>query len=217
VNTMSETGQPSQVPIRSDKEALELQHLQVEVEKLRLEVEALRSSTFWDRIVGRYLPLVTAVLAVAGFWVGMIQFLRQQTDTESQRADAVQQRSEELRREAAKPFWDSQLQIYLRASEAAAIIATSSDQEAVSRAEGQFWVLYWGPLAIVEDVGTATRPVAEVEHAMVQFGRCIRTNPKERNREEMHRLSLDLAHAMRKSVGPSFDLKPTELAGARMK
>jgi hypothetical protein len=82
--------------------------------------------------------LLTAILAVAGFWVGLIQYFRQQAQTESQRTDAVHQRSEELRREAAKPFWDSQLQLYLRASEAAATIATSSDQEAVSRAEQQF-------------------------------------------------------------------------------
>src|SRR5262249_17261760 len=123
----SETVQSSQVPVRSDKEGLELQHLQVEVEKLSLEVAALRSSTFWYRTIGRYLPLLTAILAVAGFWVGLFQYFRQQTETERQRADAVQQRSEELRREAAKPFWDSQLQLYLRASEAAAIIATSSD------------------------------------------------------------------------------------------
>jgi hypothetical protein len=52
---------------------------------------------------------------------------------------------------------------------------------------------------------------------MVQFGNYIRTSPKERDQKEMRRLSLALAHAMRKSVGPSFDLKPTELAGARFK
>src|SRR5262249_25483941 len=130
--------------------------------------------------------------------------------------EAEGKRAEELRREAARPFWDSQLQLYLRAAEAAATIATSLDAEAVKRAEAQFWTLYWGPLAIVEDVGTEPRPSAEVEAAMVRFGRYLGNN-KDRNRGEMQRLSLDLAHAMRHSVGPSFDLKPTTLSGERTK
>lgn len=200
-----------------NKESLELQHLQIGLEKLRLEVEALRDSTFWDRLVGRYLPLVTAILAVSGFWVGLIQYFNQQAETSKQRDEVVRQRSEELRREAAKPFWDSQLELYLQASEAASIVATSTDLEAVSRAEGQFWLLYWGPLAIVEDVGMEKKPVAEVERAMIRYGQYIRTNPTERCREKMQQLSLDLAHAMRQSVAPSFDLKPTELSGERTK
>ncbi|HZL89616.1 MAG TPA: hypothetical protein VFB96_14725 [Pirellulaceae bacterium] len=211
----STAGEPSRGIAPTDRDALEVQHLQVEVEKLRLEVEALRSSTLWDKIIGRYLPLLTAILAVAGFWFGVIQYYAHRTETERQRTSADLKRSEELRREAARPFWDSQLQLYLRASEAAATVATSSDAEAVSRAEAQFWNLYWGPLAIVEDVGTEKKVVAEVEAAMVTLGRYLREHPKDRDQAAMQRLSLDLAHAMRNGVGPSFDLKPTKLSGER--
>lgn len=215
MSATNEAGQPSHPMTGKDREALELQQLQVEVEKLRLEVEALRSSSFWDRTVGRYLPLITAVLAVAGFWVGLIQYSRQQAEADQERSSALDRRSEEFRREAAKPFWDSQLRLYLRASEAAGTIATSSDPDVVSRAETDFWVLYWGPLAIVEDVGMEKQPIAEVEAAMVQFGRYLATGPNDRSRERMQSLSLALAHAMRRSVPPSFDLQPTELAGER--
>jgi hypothetical protein len=199
------------------REALELQQLQVQVQKLTLEVEALRSATFWDKVIGRYLPLLTAVLAVSGFWFGVIQYYGHRTETELQQAAAEGKRAEELRREAAKPFWDSQLQLYLRASEAAATVAVSSDPDAVSRVESQFWILYWGPLAIVEDVGTELRPTAEVEAAMVQVGSYLREHPKDRHRATLQQYSLDLAHAMRHSVGPSFNLKPTQLVGERTK
>src|SRR5262249_25131402 len=175
----SSVDQPGPPP--GDREALEFQQLQVQVQKLRLEVEALRATSVWDRVIGRYLPLLTAILAVAGFWFGGIQYYGRQTESDRQRAEAEGKRAEELRREAARPCWDWQVQIYLRGAEAAGTIATSLDAEAVKRAEAQFWTLYWGPLAIVEDVGTEPRPSAEVEAAMVRFGRYLGNN-KDRNR-----------------------------------
>lgn len=197
-------------PARSedDRAGLELQHLQVQVEKLRLEVEGLRAQTFWDRTVGRYLPMVTALLAVAGFWVGLVQY-------NQERIGSDQRRTDELRRESARPFWDAQLKLYLRAAEAAAVIATSKNADAVARAENDFWTLYWGPLAVVEDVGVEKRTAAEVEQAMVEFGRSLLDRGRNPSRTELQRRSLDLAHAMRKTVSPAFHLEAPPSTGAK--
>ena len=184
-----------------ERTTLELQRLRHEIQKLALEIDALRSSRRWERLVGRHLPIVTALLAIGGFWVGIFQYY-------ATSRDAQQQRAIESRREAARPFWDTQLRLYVRAAEAAATIATSNDGAATDRAEVEFWTLYWGPLAIVEDASLAQGPRAAVEDAMVALGAYLRSHPKAaRSKDELARLSLRLAHAMREQTGPSFSLE----------
>ena len=77
-----------------ERTTLELQRLRHEIQKLALEIDALRSSGRWERLVGRHLPIVTALLAIAGFWVGIFQYYA--TSREAQ-----QQRAIESRRESA--------------------------------------------------------------------------------------------------------------------
>ena len=86
----------------TDRAALELQHLRVEVEKLSLEVDVLRSSTRWERLIGRYLPIATALLAIATFWFSVY-------DHHSGRVAAEVQRANDLSREVARPFSEQQL------------------------------------------------------------------------------------------------------------
>jgi len=121
----------------------------------------------------------------------------------------------ELRREAARPFWETQLKLYVRAAEAAAAIATSDQPESRKRAESEFWLLYWGPLATVEDVSIQMMEKSPVETAMVAFGSYLKQHPKARDRRELKRLSLDLAHAMRDAAGPAFKLEPAKLTNSR--
>src|ERR1700722_11779063 len=52
--------------------------------------------------------------------------------------------------EATKPFLERQLQLYTAATQAAAIIATSYDQDEVRSATKRFWQLFSGELALVE-------------------------------------------------------------------
>jgi hypothetical protein len=202
----------------ADRAKLELDRLDLEVKKLSLEVHALRSPTHWDRLIGRYLPLATAFLAVAGFWFGVIQYLAQQRENDRQRIEALKQRGDDIRREVAKPFWDSQLRLYLKASEAAAVIATTDKEDERSRAEAEFWALYWGPLAAVEDVGIEKKATAEIEAAMVEFGEYTKqTRRDKQDKEKLERLSLQLAHAIRNAVGPAFNLEITALKNLRTK
>lgn len=180
-----------------ERASLELQHLQKEVEKLTLEVEALKASTWWDRALARYLPLVTALVALAAFWFGVIQF-------KVQSIAAEQERTLELKRDAGKPFWETQLALYIKASEAAATLATSDDANSRATAESTFWALYWGPLHCVEDIVLNEQPQPEVEQAMVAFGDQLKIAST--NSSDLRVLALNIAGAMRNELGPSFKL-----------
>src|SRR6185369_7363298 len=97
-------------------------------------------------------------------------------------------------------------------AEKAAIIATTTDTAQRRAAEERFWVLYWGPLAAVEDVGLSKAETAAIESAMVKFGNLLTSVPKEESdREELKRNALDLAHAIRDAVAPAFNVELTDL------
>ncbi|MBN9119639.1 MAG: hypothetical protein J0I06_10875 [Planctomycetes bacterium] len=232
---------PAPTPLTDDE--LKRRHLEQEVEKLKLEVKKLQQSAIWDHL-GRVLGIATAIGAIVSVWVGLQQYYGQQTQIERQfqdqrkkdedqfRAEQVrrdedrakaelerkkvdEQRTAELQREAARPFWDSQLKLYLRAAEAAALVATTDSDEVRAKAEREFWVLYWGPLAIVEDV-TAQGVRSKIAGRMVEFGNYIRDTPvTKRDRQRMEQFSLRLAHAMRDATGPSFNLTPAPLPEER--
>jgi hypothetical protein len=75
-------------------------------------------------------------------------------------------------------------------------VATARDARETARAERDFWMLYWGPLAVVEDVGLEKKPAA-IEAAMVKFGAAMKERPPSTDRRDLERLSLALAHAIR--------------------
>lgn len=198
----------------TDRSQLELEHLSRQIKKLELEIDQLRSVSRLDRYLSRYLPAVAALLAVSGFWFSVFEFYSRQQIAQAEREDA-------LRREAAKPFWDTQLKLYFDASEAAAVIATSDKEADRRNAIDEFWKLYWGPLACVEDIGFSKAAEASpnsrhalVEMAMVTFGDHLKTSPPAQD-PKLKQLSLELAHAIRSVIGPAFQLPTPELVNAR--
>ena len=126
--------------------------------------------------------------------------------------------------EATKPFLERQLQLYTDATRAAAAIATTEDEHELGSAVERFMQLYSGELALVEN--------EEVAKAMKDFRRGMRgilatatisgeadlavSAPRELvhreapikqepyAREGMQMLSLNLAHACRKSLAKSW-------------
>ncbi len=213
-------GEPNQKPVSTSpksRDQLELEYLSQQVEKMKLEIAELKSTSPLDRILSRYLPVVASSIAVVGFLFGVYQYQHEQLAAENQR-------SESLRREVARGFFESQLKLYLAASQAAATIATSSNESARDDAKAQFWELYYGPLACVEDIGIdygTNDPdkkedprTAAVERAMVKYGNLLEENP-DIGDPRMKRLSLDLAQAIRNIVGPSFKLPTPETMDER--
>jgi hypothetical protein len=73
-----------------------------------------------------------------------------------------------------QPFLEEQTSLCFRASEQAARLATTDDPDQWKKSWDEFWMLYWGPLAIVEDVSgnSANKDsiYAEVAPSMIQFG-----------------------------------------------
>ena len=52
---------------------------------------------------------------------------------------------------AKQPFLSKRLELYSQATSCAAVIAVSKDETDISTAKKNFWDLYWGPMAVVED------------------------------------------------------------------
>ncbi len=123
--------------------------------------------------------------AVATFFWGVMQY------------SANEKKQAETRRiEATKPFLNRQLELYTTATKTAATLATGDDSLEKTAALKKFWSLYWGELALVED--------EEVETAMVRMGKGVE---KGVSREELQKLSLKLAHAIRDSLADSWGVK----------
>jgi hypothetical protein len=98
--------------------------------------------------------------------------------------------------EARQPFLTRQLELYSEAAKVVAKIATSRDEGERDSHEDRFWELYWGELALVEDRG--------VESAMVAFGKALKSGE---NQARLQPLSLDLAHAIRRSLDRSWGIE----------
>jgi hypothetical protein len=71
---------------------------------------------------------------------------------------------------ARQPFLEKQTALCFQASETAARLATTDQADQWQKSWDDFWVLYWGPLAIIEN----TSSFAKVAKAMVDFGNLIK-------------------------------------------
>jgi hypothetical protein len=125
----------------------------------------------------------TTILAVVALVIGFFQF-------GNTYARSVQQ-----------PFLETQTKTCLLAAENAARLATTIEAETWQKAREEFWMLYFGPLAIVEDMeANAERGnVGDVRLAMQAFGGKLRTAGLAPSLpvESLQQNSLAIAHACR--------------------
>lgn len=107
----------------------------------------------------------------------------------------------DFERETKRPFLDEQFKLYGEAVAVASRLAHALEQEQQLTSKefsadlGRFWVLYWGPLAMVED--------SHVEEAMVIFGRSLQDRQNGSSNEcarMIKQASLALAHRARESL-----------------
>ncbi len=175
----------------------QLQKLELEIKKLKYDVESLGSKSYQLEKVIKFIPLITIIIAVAGFWLTVHQYNTQQAATAEKLASDREQA-------LLKPVWEKRLELYFTASETAATIALSNDKTERDKAEAKFMQLYAGPLVIVED--------ADVEGAMINFHSCL-TGKDACDQPELQRRSLTLASKARDSIGKSFNVKLGDLKG----
>jgi hypothetical protein len=123
---------------------------------------------------------ITSILAVGALVAGFIQF-------GTTNAFSIRE-----------PFLKKQTELCVSAAEHAARLASSRDMDTWKKSREEFWMLYWGPLAIVEDVESQTKN--RVEAAMVVYGRELQkvdpTSPL-LPVNALQQPALDVAHACR--------------------
>lgn len=79
--------------------------------------------------VSDVIPIVTTVLAVAGFLWGVYQYTSEQAKNRDTQIIQQKREADLAEQELMKPWLDSQRQIYSRALSAAATVANSDDGE----------------------------------------------------------------------------------------
>lgn len=103
-----------------------------------------------------------------------------------------------------KPLWERQLDLYFQECEGASVLANYPESAPEWKdAEKKFWMLYWGPLVVVEDA-------EHVSQAMIRFGAAMNTSP--RRPEALRELSFDLAQSCRSSIAAAWKVKLAHIA-----
>lgn len=182
-----------------------------ELEKVSLEVSALKKRTVWHDVIPLLVPVVTAVIAVAGFVFAVGNFAKEQRAHAESLANELKLQSNELdartEQEFRKRFWEERLTLYRRASKLAATIATAGSLDMVRQERSEFWQLYWGELAIIEDKEVLSAMVAYGEELQRREG--IQHDPKgpspASNIRDLSQLSYQLARACRNSLAKTWE------------
>jgi len=143
----------------------QLEKIQLENERLKLELAEHRKGRPWYYKLTQMVPIITAIIAIAGFLWGVVQYRDQQIKNRLAQENQSLREAETAEREFMKPWLENQREIYLQALSAAAVIANSDDPEKLKQANEEFWQLYQGKMILVETMS--------VSGAMVHFGDCL--------------------------------------------
>lgn len=174
----------------SEKAVLEVAKIKGEIRKLNWE------NTWPGRVV--LSPLIAAVIAVVGLGIGISNFGSQQRFNReaAQEAHAGQFKQR---------FWEARLDVYARATKAAAKIANAP--KLMDEDSRVFLELYWGELSILED--------QQVVEAMIAFREQLdEVNEGKRTTTSLRNAAYALSQACRKSLQatwepvPLYDLRP---------
>lgn len=178
--------------LRLEIESLEIKN-DLEKRKLELEAKGLESKHKWEDRVARYIPVMTALVAVAGVLIGAQQFKKQQEFDRHALAAQSLRDYETRQQELKKEYWEEQIEIYKEAGNAAAAIATAKTLEEVEEERKKFWRLYWGIMSLIEH--------SEVEKAMKAFGDQLLVWENSKTKPaSLETLSYRIAHCSRKSL-----------------
>lgn len=140
----------------------------------------------WTTIFGG----ITALGLIAGGIYTIVEYF----DSKEKDRTALSMQIANATLAAKQSFHDKHLSLCIDATGASATLATSQDPAKKKMAEDEFWRLYWGPLAVVEE--------NEVARAMVAFGACLKGNCS----KDKESLAIDIAHACRTEVSRDFQL-----------
>jgi hypothetical protein len=167
----------------------QLEKHKLENAKLKQELQGQGKPKPWHVVLIQFVPIISALVAVAGFLWGVYQYQAQQTRNLAAQKLQSERELETAQRDLMRPWLDSQREIYLQALTAASTVANASDPEELKRAKTEFWNLYHGRMILVE--------TQEVADGMIRFGNCINSgcNSSKLN-EQLHQLATAMANSM---------------------
>ena len=176
----------------------QLEKLQLENEKLKQELNDRGRSKPWHAVLIQFVPIISALVAVAGFLWGVYQYQAQQTrNLEAQRLQSEREQ-ETAQQDLMRPWLENQRDIYLQALTAASAVANTDDPEELKHAKVEFWNLYHGKMILVE--------TDEVKNKMINFGTCINNacNRAKLN-ELLHQLGTAMANSMAATAQMTYE------------
>lgn len=185
----------------------QLERTRLENEKLKVELAALKRLP-WYHVPNRLVPLVTALIAVAGFLIGVLKYTNEQSNARADRKVQSLREHATAEQELMKPWLESQRTVYAEALSAAAAAANTNDATLKVVAAQSFWQLYQGRMILVE---TTT-----VSGAMKHFGRCL-DGSDICSKEEMNRRSRALGTVMAESMAATAGMRYEEFARNQFK
>lgn len=154
---------------------------EAELTKLRLDIRTLQRDLGFQGVVVKLIPLLTALVAVAGFLVG------------------VRQNNIARENEFKRYFWEQQLRYYVDAAESASALATLPEGPERDAAHVRFQQLYHGGLVVFEDESVA--------FAMRDFAQNYMDYKRNRGLQVvLQRSARDLATACKESLAQQWDV-----------
>jgi hypothetical protein len=179
----------------------QLEEIRLRNEKLKIELDELRKGKPWYQVPIQFVPLATALVAIAGFWWGLVRY---HDDQEKAHADQREQSKREQvarEREFMKPWLENQRDIYRKALSAAGTVANTENAQTRKKAAEEFWSLYHGEMILVETTSVST--------AMVNFGLCLNgseINCEKKKLDELaHKLGTAMSESMSATAGMTFE------------
>ena len=178
----------------------QLERVQLENEKLRLELTLLRKGKPWYHLPTQIVPIVTALVAIFGFWWGIVQYRNEQAKNRLEQKEQSDRQRVVAQREFMKPWLESQRETYSRALSAAAAVANAGDAKTRTQAAEDFWRLYQGKMVLVE--------TKSVSGAMVDFGKCLEKKDvcdRKKMNERCRALATAMAGSMAATARMTFE------------
>jgi hypothetical protein len=182
--------------------------IRAQLYKLRLETEALerttnKKSTRHDKVI-QYIPIITALLAVAGFLFGIYQFNQHQIEQGRQQEEQSKRDYQAREKEFKKVLWEKQLALYVDISKSTAQVAATSDEAERKRLYRELSSHFNGDLIVVAD-----RDVMESVLEFDQLYEAFLSDPG--RQEDLLASARKLARACRNSLIKTFNVQLGDL------
>ena len=187
----------------------QLEELRLKNEKLAFELNELRKGKPWYQIPIQFVPVATAVIAIAGFWWGLVRYQADQQKALNEQKEQASRDQISREREFMKPWIENQRDIYRKALSAVGTVANTEDTETRRKAAEAFWSLYHGEMILVE--------TTQVSNAMVALGLCLDGSKIRCAKPKMDDLAHQLGTAMHDSMAATAKMTFEEFSSTQFK